>query len=172
MREFYRNLGKLRWLVWVALGVLVLSIGLTAGALGVKTETPVEAPAEVNESAPEIVEDTSAVDANAICELLCSTMEGHHDFCDVYYDEELNTIMVNIANEGVQAGACEVKKGYFQSEWREVRSSMESLSETICELCRLQGFEGDVAVSLLNDEELGKVILLLLNGEIVYDFTE
>lgn len=164
MREFYRNLGKLRWLVWVVLGVMVIGVGVAVGTLGAKTEAPAEA--KVDELA------TAPTNADTICELLRSTMEGRYDFCEVYYDKKLDTIVINTANEGMQAGARAVKQGYLQSEWREVRTSMENFSRTVCELCEIQGFEGRVSVSLLNDEDLDKVILWLLDGEIMYDFTK
>ena len=89
-----------------------------------------------------------------------------------YYTEwNKNTYIVNVWAEGTAEAAVYAKLGNEEvlNSWTEVVDATCSMSTTLKETALTNGLNIDVQINVLNDTNLDKVLLTVLNGEVLYD---
>lgn len=90
-----------------------------------------------------------------------------------YYTEWNNdTYIVNVWTEGLSEGIFYAKLGNEEllNTWNiTIVDAICSLSTTIKEAASTNGLNIDVQINVLNDTNLDKVLLTVLNGEVLYD---
>ena len=90
-----------------------------------------------------------------------------------YYTEWNNdTYIVNVWTEGLSEGIVYAKLGNEEllNTWNiTVVDAICSMSTTIKETASTNGLNIDVKVNVLNDTNLDKTLLTVLNGEVLYD---
>lgn len=90
------------------------------------------------------------------------------------YSTEWNndTYIVNVWREGLSEGVVYAKLGNEEllNTWNiSVVDSICSLSTTIKEAASTNGLNIDVKINVLNDANLDKILLTVLNGEVLYN---
>ena len=89
-----------------------------------------------------------------------------------YYTEwNNNTYIVNVWVEGIAEAAVYAKLGNEEvlNSWTKIVDEICSMSTTLKETALTNGLNIDVQVNVLNDTNLDKVLLTVLNGEVLYD---
>ena len=89
-----------------------------------------------------------------------------------YYTEwNNNTYIINVWAEGTAEAAAYAKLGNEEvlNSWTKFVDATCSTSTTLKETALTNGLNIDVQVNVLNDRNLNKVLLTVLNGEVLYD---
>lgn len=89
-----------------------------------------------------------------------------------YYTEwNNNTYIINVWAEGTADAAVYAKLGNEEvlNSWTKFVDATCSTSTTLKETALTNGLNIDVQVNVLNDRNLNKVLLTVLNGEVLYD---
>ena len=89
-----------------------------------------------------------------------------------YYTEwNNNTYIINVWAEGTADAAVYAKLGNEEvlNSWTKFVDATCSTSTTLKETALTNGLNIDVQVNVLNDKNLNKVLLTVLNGEVLYD---
>ena len=89
-----------------------------------------------------------------------------------YYTEwNKNTYIINVWAEGTADAAVYAKLGNEEvlNSWTKFVDATCSTSTTLKETALTNGLNIDVQVNVLNDRNLNKVLLTVLNGEVLYD---
>ena len=89
-----------------------------------------------------------------------------------YYTEwNKNTYIINVWAEGTAEAAVYAKLGNEEvlNSWTKLVDATCSTSTTLKETALTNGLNIDVQINILNDTNFDKVLLTVLNGEVLYD---
>ena len=105
--------------------------------------------------------------ANMIEQLLAKTY-GENNY---YTKWNNNTYIINVWAEGLAKEAVYAKRGDEEllNSWTELVDATCYMSTTTKETALTNGLNIDVQINVLNDTNLDKVLLTVLNGEVLYD---
>ena len=154
----------------IALIVLAISVGLFILIMLIPTNNDTEA--NISPTKEESVVETQTMskeEFTIISEQILAKAYGENN----YYTEWNNdTYIVNVWTEGLSEGIFYAKLGNEEllNTWNiTVVDAICSLSTTIKEAASTNGLNIDVQINVLNDTNLDKVLLTVLNGEVLYD---
>lgn len=152
-------------------------------------DTPAVSGAVTSEPAETQVEGTSApedawaeeadgetggtsLDNATLAAMLLKEMEDSYDYCTVTGDAD--GITVSIAVDGFSAGinALDMDNPDDAAYWNGLMGEFESMSATVQEIIDAAGNEGDSFLNVLNDVNPERILVMVVNGQCVYDCME
>ena len=158
-----KKIGKIALIVLAIIGGLFILIMLIPTNDDTETKNSPVKEESVVETQPMSKEEY----ANIIEQVLAKTY-GENNY---YTKWDNNTYIINVWVKGTAAGAVYAKLGNEEclNSWTKIVDATCSTSTTLKETALTNGLNIDVQINVLNDTNLDKVLLTVLNGEVLYD---
>ena len=102
---------------------------------------------------------------------LIESLTTDFEYSNVEYQDGLYTLRCTHANAAIVASATTLTPS-ANAAWDETKSAALSWCDSIVGLLDAFGISADVEIRVLNDLNLDNVLLLVRNGEILYDYAE
>lgn len=153
----------------IALIVLAIIVGLFILIMLIPTNDDTEAniPPVTEESVVE-TQTMSKEEFATVIEQILAKAYGKNNY---YTKWNNNTYIINVWSKGITEEVVYAKLGDEEllNSWTKFVDEVCSLSTTIKETALTNGLNIDVQINVLNDTNLDKVLLTVLNGEVLYD---
>ena len=159
-----KKMSKIALIVWVSIiGLFTLII-----LISINDDTEANIPPVKEESVVETQPMSKEEFSNTIEPILAENY-GENNYSTEWNND---TYIVNVWHEGLSEGVVYAKLGNEEllNTWNiSVVDSICSLSTTIKEAASTNGLNIDVKINVLNDANLDKTLLTVLNGEVLYN---
>lgn len=153
----------------IALIVLAISVGLFILIMLIPTNDDTEIKnSPVKEESVVETQPMSKEEFTIMIEQLLAKTYGENNY---YTEWNNNTYIINVWAEGVAKEAVYAKRGDEEllNSWTKFVDATCYMSTTTKETALTNGLNIDVKVNVLNDTNLNKALLIVLNDEVLYD---
>lgn len=135
-------------------------------ALYIASEKATEPPTEVETKSNE------DVDRGVVERILIESMaQGFDENCfNVEYNEEVDSYVISLWQENIVSSVLLAKEDEdLKAEWDNMVESICTSSEQLLEAARTFDDDANVTINILNDANTDNVLLMIHNGEVMYD---
>ena len=158
----------------VIVAVLVI-LGLGGRSRGLKETQPeivtnvTEATSEETTTA-ESEEETDIDTHESVRQLIEAVSAMYFQDITVTYDEETDSYIVNVCQEGVASDLTAVRAGTLErSTWDQVVDTMVDDCNSMKSVVETAELDSNVMLNILNDQNRDNVLLSIINGTVIYN---